>query len=84
MMDCHKATRLISRSREIRLSLLKRFSLLLHLKTCDPCSHFLRHLALFSRAAKATTPSDKNLDEATKSRILSNLSQHTPTPRTPS
>ncbi|MDE3022202.1 MAG: hypothetical protein KGI54_10115 [Pseudomonadota bacterium] len=80
MINCHSASRLISKSREYPLPLLKRFSLFIHLKACDACHNFLRHVEIFSRVAKNPEDSNQDIDEAMKMRILNHLRHHQNTP----
>jgi len=81
MISCKKATILMSKSFEEKLSLKERFALLLHLSMCKTCVYCFRQIKKLSHVFshydeaifKAPPHSDLSLSEEAKQRIKSSL-----------
>lgn len=52
MIDCKRASQLISQSLDRRLTFLERFSLRIHTLVCDPCRRFAEQLRTLRDAFK--------------------------------
>lgn len=57
-LSCKEASRLISEGMDRRLSFGERILLGLHVRVCDACSRFTKHLAFLSRALNALPSSN--------------------------
>jgi len=53
MLNCHKATRLISEAQERELSMPEKLSLKVHLMMCAGCKNFSLQVPFLSKAMKA-------------------------------
>lgn len=53
MLNCHKATRLISESQERTLSLQERLALKIHVMMCTGCSNFSLQVPFLGKAMRA-------------------------------
>jgi hypothetical protein len=60
-MNCQEATKLISESQEMPLSLLERMSLKVHMMMCSGCKNFSLQVPFLSKAMKAYA---RGFDEA--------------------
>ncbi len=64
MMNCQKATRLISESQERSLSLPEKMSLKVHVMMCSGCKNFSLQVPFLSQAMKAYAKGyDADIDE---------------------
>lgn len=78
MLDCKRASQLISQSLDRSLTLRERLSLKLHLFICEFCKRFSQHMQTIHVALKQMTSSIESNDSiempsATKSRILQSI-----------
>lgn len=53
MLNCHKATRLMSESQERPLLIMERMSLKLHMMMCSGCSNFNKQMGTIRSMTRA-------------------------------
>lgn len=63
MMNCHKATRLISEAQERELSMPEKMSLKVHLMMCAGCKNFSLQVPFLSKAMKAYAQREDSASE---------------------
>ena len=63
MLNCHDATRLMSKSQERPLSILERMSLKMHLMMCSGCRNYREHMSAIRLMTRAFV---KQKDESDK------------------
>ena len=67
MMNCEKATRLISESQERALSLTEKINLKMHVMMCSGCKNFSLQVPFLSKAMKSYAKGfDESRDEEVK------------------
>ncbi len=67
MLNCHDVTRLVSESRERKLSGIEKVSLNLHLMMCEGCKNFSLQVPFLSEAMKAYS---ERLDEVIEEKCV--------------
>lgn len=72
MISCEKASSLVSKREEGKLTLGERFNLAIHLSMCKFCKAFEKQSSYISKQAKNFTPSAE-LSPEDKIRILNSL-----------
>ena len=67
-LNCKEASRLLSQAEDLKLPLLERVALGLHVRACDYCTHFSRQLAFLRKAMQAYPGPASNLAEEKNTR----------------
>jgi hypothetical protein len=59
MLNCYRATELISAAQDRPLTMQERISLFLHLRICTGCKNFNNHMKILRISAKKFTKTEK-------------------------
>jgi len=65
LLSCQKATELVEKQKEIKLSLVERLQLLMHLKMCTPCGNYKKQSKIIDEMLSGVTAN--NVPKATLS-----------------
>lgn len=60
MLNCHRATRLMSDAMDRPLTFREKVSLSVHLRICDGCRHFRHHMDVLRDAMRDFSKTDRN------------------------